>query len=224
MALFDKELQKLEIVAYANNKMPQKPLGSVTATFNPDSISFSYSADYEPVVPLDQSKAFPTFRHLNNGTLSLKLRFDAMQKGEKVSVSQQVIHLNQLCASVDNAAGETNYLEVKWGKLSWNEMDAFLWRMNSMSTTYMLFERDGKPLRAEVDLELTPCPRETKASGKGGKGVSKLINDKDSLPAIAALDGKQADYLDLATNNKQLNSLNGLDAGSLLKSPRRFSL
>jgi len=222
MSLFDKTLEKLTIIAYANQKLPHTAVGSVTATYNPESINFSYNAEYESVLPLDQSKSIPVFRHLNNGELNLSLQFDSMSAGKKVSVSQQIIALNKLCTSVSGPTAETNYLEVKWGKLSWNEMEMFLWRMQTMTSNYTLFDRDGTPMRANVDLVLVPCPRLSKdGAGSGAKSsFSKLVKDKDTLPTLAAVEGEQADYLSLAQDNPQLNSLNDVSPGTALKSFR----
>ncbi|WP_369790552.1 hypothetical protein [Rouxiella sp. WC2420] len=223
MALFSKALEKLTIVAYASDVVPHKELGSVTATFNPESINFSYQAEYESMVPVDQSKAFPSFRHLKNGNLNVTLLFDTMQDS-KHSVSQEVTNLNALCTSINGSTGETSFLEIKWGKLSWSEMDSLFWRMTDMTTTYKLFRRDGSPLRAEVALVLTPCPRPVKSgiSGKNAPGYTIIPQAKSYLPVLAAtsviaMAAAESSYLALAQMNPQLDSLNGMKPKQLLK-------
>jgi hypothetical protein len=195
------KLEKLKIEAFsARERTAATSIGTFEAMFNPTSISQRYANRYS-------GKGGSTGRHVARfaavlpATLNLQLLLDGTGVdqiglltlfGASKSVGDRIDEFMRLCYRVNADAHEPNFLKVTWGKFN-RQMsgDGFRGRLESVSINYTSFDRDGSPMRAQLDVAITSDD----AMDRQGSGLnlsspdlthSRIVRSGDTLPLLTS--------------------------------------
>ncbi|MEQ1961644.1 hypothetical protein ABLB69_00330 [Xenorhabdus khoisanae] len=225
MSLIERGLAKLTINAYKDREGKIRA-GTIQAMYNPDSLQLDYQTDYQQSQAINSEKQSSIYVQAKPAGLSLELIFDATMPGNKTPVEAQLMQLKQLC-SVDATSNETRFLQIKWGKMRWENRGYFAGRTKGLSVNYTLFDRDATPLRARVILTLVADEslvlQETEQNLKSPAKIALRVQDGVSLALMAASTASTlsggVDYLTLAWQNG-LDNLNGFVPGEILQATR----
>ncbi|WP_446469292.1 CIS tube protein [Xenorhabdus stockiae] len=225
MSLIERGLAKLTINAYKDRE-GKIQAGTIQAMYNPDSLQLDYQTDYQQSLAINSEKQSSIYVQAKPAGLSLELIFDGTMPDNKIPVEAQLMQLKQLC-SVDATSYETQFLQIKWGKMRWENRGYFAGRAKSLSVNYTLFDRDATPLRARVILTLVADEslvlQETEQNLKSPAQIALRVQDGVSLAMMAASTASMlsggVDYLTLASQNN-LDNLNGFAPGEILQATR----
>ncbi|QRR07655.1 hypothetical protein FPJ27_37225 (plasmid) [Burkholderia sp. MS455] len=218
MGLLERGLAKLKLESYKSGDKSSK-LGSLDAMYNPESVYLYYAAKYNEVAGVNQHEEDSWYQQVNVPTLTLDLILDARGPRGGQPVDEQLSSLRALCFTV-GSKGESPYLRVTWGKMSWHGHGYFDGRLVSMSVAYTLFDRNATPLRATAKLVLRAQTSDEMAKFKAGGALAKeteKVKDKTPLPQTFPEGEKK--YLEHAKDN-DLNNLTELPSGKSLVAKR----
>lgn len=186
------------------------PLARVDFHFNPSTINFTKSARYGRE-PNQSGQADPPVTYLGTNATSLKLQIllDAVEKQPAGSVQSEVEKLLAWTSLPKrNITGATSPPELRfsWGALQINEASTFVGHLEQVEVTYELFSRDGRPLRAQVNLTLKSLSEEpgrtNPTSGADRSRRSRVLRRGESLQSIAyAVYGDAGVWRSIATMN-----------------------
>lgn len=164
------KLEKMKILVYDSPKraafFPQK----FEVMFNPESYSLAYENKYSPMQGINTSGRPSRFALSPPSSMNITLLFDGTGVHkigserlleETFSSEDDVYMIVQKFLSattvVNGKIHEPNFLKLDWGDLS------FDCRLKRVSVRYTLFDKSGKPLRAELDCvfvgDLEPSKR-----------------------------------------------------------------
>jgi nucleoid-associated protein YgaU len=140
------------------------PGSRVTFHFNPTTIKFSKSANFRREPAQAAADAPPVqFQGTAPTELNLDLLLDAVGKPGG-SVTPEVDQLLRWTGPTAESAGTPSpsppKLQFNWGRLKLGTSDKFEGHLERVNVTYVLFNRDGTPIRAEVGLSLKAAPTE----------------------------------------------------------------
>jgi len=217
MPLRKQKLQKVTIKAYSSSARSGQPIGTFEAMYNPASFSQKYEITYAKIQGFGSSGRPANFSQSKPKTLGLNLILDGTgvdQVGAtplfKPDVSKQVKNFIDLTFQMNGQTHEPNYLVVEWG----GREDAgliFSCRLGSVNVTYTSFDRDGSPLRAELDIVLV-ADKETekrlREEGKSSPDLShvRVVKSGDTLPLLSKdIYGSPTYYLWIAKVNNLTN-------------------
>lgn len=165
--------------------------------FNPTEYTVSKSASWTRVpVRGAVSASIPEFVGTNAATLALDLFFDARE--DDVGVSEAVNRLLSWTQpsrrSIDQNRPSPPVVSFAWGGTA--AFDAYL---SSASARFVLFRRDGTPIRAHVSLRLEELPvllpGTNPTSGSDTVVRQRAVRAGDSLAQIAHEEyGRAADW------------------------------
>lgn len=208
------KLSKLTISAYesAERKGPAKLV--VTAMYNPESLTLSYESVYSSEQAAGSAAPRGRFSRGRAQTLAVKLVFDgtavAFHGFERAlarvrTVADRVEEFLDACHRIQSDTHEPHYLRVQWGGGPLAE--GFDCRLQSVDIRYTSFERNGSPLRAELDarfIESVDRRKQASAQGLNSPDLThrRLVRAGDSLPLLCAeIYGSTEHYLALARFN-----------------------
>ena len=151
----------------------------VHAQYNPKELEISKTIPWQKHSKANSDGMQQEFTGAEPRTMSLELLFDGFEKNQ--SISGMVAKLEKM-ASVRNEKGKDDerrphHCVVVWGTVIGGSDNRFQCVINSVTTKYTMFHKEGYPLRATVVLKLTEAHRvsmkeEDKAAGgaapKGG--------------------------------------------------------
>ena len=223
--------------------------GEFTAMFNPESLSLKYENLYgKNITSIDQfNSASYKLNYVcsNYGDLSLKLILDGtgvdamgLSKGyamfkpgmysmlgelskpadDKLTLLGQVKHFIDITHTVNASSHEPNDLLVAWGTFS------FWCRLVSLDIKYTNFNRDGSPLRAELDIKLISNQTYNYQMMKERKSSpdlthTRIVKAGDTLPLLTReIYGSPHYYLWVAEQNG-LDDIRNLMPGQRLVFP-----
>lgn len=207
MGLLTSKLEKLKIFAFNRPERHGKPVKAdvFEAMYNPASYQQTYSVAY------GSGKVGADRQYLREepSKLALTLVLDGTGVDEmgvfafgRKSVRERIADFKRVTYDYDGAIHESNYLLVEWGgDLS------FACRLDSFTIKYTTFDRDGKPLRAELDVVLLSdksAKKDAKDKKKSSPDLthSRIVTHGDTLPLLTrAFYGSSARYLDVARFN-----------------------
>lgn len=221
------KLEMLKIVAYKDRKRGAgDKIDTFEAMFNPETITQKYEIKYAKPQAIGSSGNTQNFIKTAPPELNLHLVLDGsgttemglMQLFPSPSVSKRVKTFLDLTCAMNDALHEPNYLVVQWGDINFN------CRLASVDISYTNFDRDGKPIRATLDIRL--ISDETvddlqKADRKSSPDVShsRVVKAGDTLPLLAKeIYGSSAYHLWVAQANG-LDDIRRLTPGQLLSFP-----
>ncbi|MBV4465871.1 hypothetical protein KVG95_21315 [Pseudomonas sp. SWRI79] len=215
MGLLDVGLAKLTITAFSDREMKRR-VGEIKAMYNPASIQLSYYTDFTENSFINSDVSISSYRKTRPGRLSLELLFDARLPGNNASLDNQLAKLRSLCCEVDSTGNEPRFLQVKWGKMSWNGNGYFAGRMANLVVGYTLFDRDATPLRAKATLSLTADESlEAQQLSFNPSSEMNVVTVPDVSPLALIAAASAVDYLALAVTNG-LDNLDDTQPGGTL--------
>jgi hypothetical protein len=212
------KLQKLTIKAYrAKARLPGDLIGTFEAMFNPETFSQTYLSEYSRNQGLNSTGRPVNYSRSKPRELSLKLVLDGtgvqeigvLQLGKQKTVSTRVKEFIDLAFRMNGDIHEPNFLVVEWGGKEDGGL-IFSCRLASVTVNYTSFDRDGSPLRAELDVSLIGDQDVRKRMAQENKNSPDLMHIRvvkcgDTLPLLTKeVYGSSAYYLRVA-------QVNGLD-------------
>lgn len=233
MPLLIQKLKKLTVKAYTSNARSGMPVGTFEAMYNPASFSQKYEISYGLNQGFDSSSRPANYARSKPKQLNLKLVLDGTGVDEmgisapglirKKTVSQRVKEFVDLTFTVNGKIHEPNYLVVEWGGKEDGGL-IFACRLESVNVTYTSFDRDGSPIRAELDIALIADHDVKKRVKKENKNSPDLthtlvVKSGDTLPVLTRqIYGTSAYYLRVAQIN-HLDDFRNLTPGQELIFP-----
>ena len=136
----------------------------------------------------------------------------------QATVQSRVQTLIDLTLEVKGGAHEPSYLKIVWGGF------LFECRLASLTFTYTTFDRNGQPLRAELELSLLADQDLAKQESKQDKQSpdvthARLVRGGDTLPLLTReVYGRSDLYLQVARVN-ELDHVRDLVPGKTLIFP-----
>ena len=179
--------------------------------------SIQYSSHYEP-----RSKKF---RRYNATEINVpKIFLDttgAIPVGEwpmDGSIQDMLNLLKKVVYDFNGSAHEPPIVEIKWGS------NNFHGRLASMSTKYVLFDTDGDPIRAEVELKFTSYETLKEIEAKANKQSPDLthvieVKAGDTLPNLCYKVYNDSSYYMQVARVNHLSSFCRLTPGMRLMFP-----
>lgn len=224
------KLEKLRISAYKDRKRrPIDYIGTFTAMFNPESFQQKFEVEYGKDQGINSSGRELRYSLSKPQVLMFRLIIDGtgISEGQTRDVAREVEQFLNLTFEINGDIHQPNFLFIGWGnKLCFGGTDPrFACRLSTVEVNYTLFERDGSPLRAELDVVFWADTELEKRLLKEKKRFSDSIRTRtvksgDTLPLLARqIYGNPLYYLRLARAN-ELDSLRNLDIGTTLRFPR----
>lgn len=163
--------------------------------------------------PVGQAHPHLIYQFTNPETLSFKLVFDGTgalgnETNQTGFVNKQIDQLKKITYAYDGDEHQTNHLLIAWGSFT------FLGKLKSMSISYKLFNPDGDPVRAEVDLQFAGSTNPEEAQrlmNQSSPDLShvRVVRDGDTLPLMCQrIYGDSRMYLEVARINGLINFRN----------------
>jgi len=219
------KLEKLKIKAYSDIER-SAAVGTFEAMFNPESFKRSYAIAYSSRQGMSSSDQSAAYTRSRPSDLNIKLLLDGtgvhemgiLQLGAQPTVSERVTEFLHLTFEMNGDIHEPNYLIVEWGDLS------FSCRLGSVDVTYNSFDKDGKALRAELNVTLLSDVEPEKRLRQENKTSpdlthTRLVKSGDTLPLLTKeIYGSSIHYLFVAAHNK-LDDFRNLTPGQELLFP-----
>ncbi len=195
-----KKLQKLTILGYTKDDFSGTPI-AFTAMYNPTSLSIQRgqkTAEKDsPESPVNPIQVLSS----NNSSFSVELFFDgtgastsggiagaigAVAAAEALSgklVTNAIDKFFEATLTMDNASHDSRFLEVIWG-------DGFYFpcKLTSATSNYLLFNQDGNPIRATINVSFVQTPSDKVAPNLGGKKSSFQSPDITKTHLVVAGD------------------------------------
>ncbi|MER2510956.1 MAG: hypothetical protein ABTQ25_00795 [Nitrosomonas ureae] len=221
------KLEKLKIVAYkkVSRELIDK-IDTFEAMFNPESITQNYEILYGINQAIGSSSQPQKYAKSKPSDLSLSLVLDGnrttamgiTQLTPPKTVSERVKQFLDVAFNMNGPTHEPNYLVLEWGDIK------FKCRLSNCNIRYTSFDRDGKPLRANVDIKLISdqsiddLQKEERKSSPD-LSHSRVVRAGDTLPLLAKeIYGSSAHYLWVAQAN-DLDEIRCLTPGQRLIFP-----
>jgi LysM repeat protein len=233
MALLDHmKLKKLTIKAYKKRTRSITDLiGSFEAMFNPTSFSQTYAIEYGKNQGLNSTNKQVNYARSKPRELNLKLVLDGtgvhemgiLKLGPQKTVSERVKEFIDLTFRMNGSIHEPNFLVVEWGGKEDGGL-IFSCRLASVTVAYTSFDRDGSPLRAELDVTLISDQDVKKRMAQENKSSpdlthSRIVKAGDTLPLLTKeVYGSAKYYLRVAQANN-LDNFRNLSPGQELFFP-----
>jgi hypothetical protein len=189
-------LKKLTIKVYTKKARTGLPIGKFEAMFNPASFTEKYKIVYGTNQGLNSTNSQLNYSFSVPREVSLKLILDGtgvqqmqiLPFGNPLTVAEQVNKFVNLVFQMNGTTHEPNFLKIEWGGKEDGGL-IFDCRLANLNVTYTSFNRDGSPLRAELDLVLISDIEPKKRLAKENKSSpdlthSRIVKSGDTLPLL----------------------------------------
>lgn len=171
------------------------------------------SSSASPAQPIGQAHPHLIYQSTDPETLSFKLVFDGTgalgaATNQPGFVTQQINQLKKITYYYQGEAHEPNKVLIAWGNFT------FYAKLRSMSINYKLFNPEGDPVRAEVDLQFSGSTNPEEAQrlmNQSSPDLShvRVIKAGDTLPLMCKrIYGNSKMYLEVARINGLVNFRN----------------
>ncbi|MEM8962005.1 MAG: hypothetical protein AAGD38_11025 [Acidobacteriota bacterium] len=235
------KLDKLKITAFTDAKRQPKQggllsgllpqAGQFEAMFNPKSFRQSYAIDWGRKGALNSSGEDLLYRQSPPLVFSLELLLDGTGVADgpeslalpSRSVENRLKEFLEIVYTYNGELHEPNHLLVEWGS------ESHSCRLAKLDVRYTFIGRNGKPLRAELDVTFVgdeELERRLKRENKKSPDLTRrhLVTAGETLPLLSREFYGSADhYLDLARVN-DLDDFRFLEPGTTLVVPPLASL
>jgi hypothetical protein len=189
------KLEKLKIHAYSAKARSGEPFGTFTAMFNPETLSREYSLVYHAAPVLKGPPQPPRVIQSPPSNLNLKLLLDGSGVNDVglasllapcPPVDEQIASFLALTYGFYKKAYDTyepNYLRVVYGDFK------FDCRLAKVTIAYSSFDRHGKTVRAELDVNLisdeaAERPPQANNPASPDMSQSRVVREGDTLPSL----------------------------------------
>lgn len=187
------KLEMLKVVAYkARARGPGDKIDTFEAMFNPETITQKYEIKYAKPQAIGSSGTTQTFTKTAPPELNLHLVLDGsgttemglLQLFPAPTVPERVKQFLDLAFAMNGDLHEPNYLVVQWGDIHFN------CRLASADVAYTNFDRDGKPIRATLEIKLISDEtaddlQKTERKSSPDVSHSRVVVAGDTLPLLA---------------------------------------
>ena len=214
--------EKIEIEAFSDEDRKDSA-GTFMLSLNPEKVSVSYSINtVESGSAQGSGTNSSQTAAVNNRTVSFEILLDGTGiVPESGNVADKVKELSKLIWEENKDSHRPNYLVLNWGKV----FDNFKCMLQNLRLEYQLFDMEGNPLRAKVNLEFVEHENPKKDGGntnrRSSPDMSRLhtVRIGDSLPHLCA-EYYDNPYLfpEIARINKLVN-FRSLEIGSQIYFP-----
>ena len=232
----------LKINVYNDEKRSGSPKDTFNVMFNPESYSLKYTNVYQNFQGINTSGREAKYSLSKPENLSIKLILDDTGVAkypdtgywryspfsstsalygkfkETRDVYKEVQKFLELTFYMDGKIHQPKFLKLEWGDLN------FDCRLESVEVHYVLFNRSGEPIRAELDTVFIGDIRDSKRVKKENKNSPDLthyqtVKSGDTLLLISQEIYKDPKYyIELAKVN-ELNNFRTLKIGTTIKLP-----
>lgn len=193
--------------------------------FNPNKYSFDFEIEYTGPETANESEA--KFKQRINPDLSLEIILDGtgvdqmglMKIFGTKTVKQQLDEFIKIAFEINGDKHEPNAVQIMWGKGL-----AFIGRLKSAKVDFELFDKNGDPLRAKLNVAFIEHITRDQALKKWKLNSPdlthiKLVNSHENLPLKTyEIYQNSSYYLEVAKVNK-LNNFRRLKIGQKLVFP-----
>lgn len=192
--------------------------GGYVLTLNPESIKRNRAITIEAGEAGDTGTQVNQYKTYGDETMDLDFYLDCTGaiKGSPMSVDAELTKLQEVIYDFEGDIHKPKYLFVEYGKFNFRCM------MTAFNTEYLLFDKNGKTLRAKVHLALKSVKQTTvQTTKKSSPDMSHAftIREGDSLPSLCQqVYGKMDYYLQVAAHNG-LTNFRELEIGSTIELP-----
>jgi len=210
---------QLQIQAYGDPDFTKKIGAAIIGDFNPTDYSLTQSNNYKPQETVGTSKPKSVYASGANDKLSLSFMFDGTGVNGPAGSVQERVDAFLTLLEYRGTEHEPPYAEVTWGKFRFQGV------LKSATTEYLLFERDGSPLRAKIKAsfeEVVSSRDRIAEESSSSPDVDRvwLVRSGDRIDRIAHHSyGNVAYWRQIARANRLANP-RSLVAGSILSLPR----
>lgn len=219
------KLEKLKIKAYSDGER-QSSVGTFEAMFNPETFKRTYEIVYGRGQGMGNSDQTAVYSRSEPSDLNIKLLLDGtgvhemgvMQLVDQPTVPERVSKFLDLTFTLNGDIHQPNYLIVEWGDLS------FSCRLGSAEVTYTSFDKDGRALRAELNVTFYSDVEVAKRLHQENRTSpdlthSRVVKHGDTLALLTKeIYGSSAHYLFVAEKN-ELDDFRNLTPGQELLFP-----
>lgn len=166
------------------------PSQRLTFHYNPTTISFSRSVTYQRD-PKQATDPDVQFTGAGPTQLTVQLLLDAVGRRDRSDVQAEIDRLASWTTVPDPSrpAGGPKRLLFTWGSLRFNGEHTLEGFLEALKVTIELFDREGRPLRATVDLTLKSAHAEPKGtnptSGSDRPRRRHVLRGAETLHAVA---------------------------------------
>lgn len=211
-------LAKIEIQRLDDGSKPFQVM------FNPNSYAIVKPITWKGLANCKQNAPTLTFQGGGSRTLTLNLFYDVTESVDGVPVDDVRKKTNNIVALTQIPPGKSAppAVQVSWGGTPPPGSDfPFTGVVTRLTQTFKLFSSDGKPLRAELAVELTEYVEAGNRQAAGPKASTQQVKQGDTLSGIAAQNGcAPADWRRIAEANN-LDDPRKLPPGLRLSIPGR---
>jgi hypothetical protein len=215
MPLLDRmKLKKLTIKSFKKKARSGVPFGTFEAMYNPTSFSQKYEIEYSKPQSTGSSGKTNYYTRSRPKTLQIKLILDETgvqdmgisTLGPQKKVADLVKKFVDLTFRVNGDTHEPSYLVAEWGGKDDGGL-IFSCRLESVDISYVSFNRDGSPQRAELDVVLVGDEDVKRRVAKENKSSpdlthSRVVKSGDTLPLLCKeIYGTSQYYLRVAAVN-----------------------
>ena len=225
-------LEKLTIEPFSDIERTIKLGAKIEVQFNPAELSTTHANELQDRPAISSDAAAGSYANSKPRTLALKLVFDGtdvsrdggLGGAQGPTVAQRVAQFLTLTHSVHSASHEPPYLRITWGSGRIFGSRGFKCRLKSVTTRYTAFDRDGSPLRAELDATFVDSVKDAERRREARLSSPdvthhRVVRSGDTLPALCReIYGSAVHYLRVAAVNG-LDDLRALSPGSELVFP-----
>ncbi|MEZ4453506.1 MAG: hypothetical protein R3B09_28860 [Nannocystaceae bacterium] len=225
------KLERLTIRAWKRRSRAGISLDKFTVQYNPSSLQMSHQNVFESLQGINTSGREARYSHSRPETLAVDLVIDGsgvddfaltrmVGLGTK-SVTDQVAAFLKLCFYMEGSIHEPKYLRLSWGDGVLGDFDC---RLDHVDIHYVSFDRDGKPLRAELKASFVADVEDKKRARRDGKSSPDLTHTRvvragDTLPLLCEeIYGSPVHHLRIARVNG-LDNPRALEPGRALIFP-----
>lgn len=186
------KLEKLKVKAFkSRRRSATDAVGTFEAMFNPESFNQKYEIVYGKNQGYNSTNKRVDYERSKPAELNLTLvldgtgvdQFDLLRLGGTQTVAARVKAFLDLTFRMNGSIHEPNYLTVEWGAL------IFSCRLGSVDVKYTSFDRDGTPLRAELQAAFVADQEVKKRMAEENKSSPDLthrivVRAGDTLPLL----------------------------------------
>lgn len=215
-------LVKLKILGFKDPACKGVESDSIVAFINPSTYERSLTVDYTKDKTIGSSASTQSFKSIGQSDLKLTFFVDGtgvvkLPAGFK-DVDQYIKKFTDLVTKYQGIIHRPYYLLIVWGTLKFTGV------CKKLDINYSLFNPDGKPLRATINITITQS-KDYKTKTKEGANSSpdlthlRTVNAGDTLPLMAyRIYGDSSYYVEVARANG-LNSFHDIKPGDEIYFP-----
>ncbi len=209
----------MKFVAYSDPDF-SKEIGSYEALVNPENYKIKNEQEYTTSnTAVGSSAQTVKYKGAGPGTMEVSMFFDGTGVISDKKVDDQIKEVKDLVYTYNGDIHEPNYLMIYWGTQS-----VFQGRLKTWNINYTMLDKDGTPIRAEVDIVLVASISVKKRALEERKNSADLTHVRtvvagDTLPLMCyRIYGNSNYYLQVAHYNKITNFRN-INPGDIIAFP-----